>query len=118
MKISEKREKHYFFTGILFLFGGLALLLYLLATRGYENDFITVASKAISLFLIVGGVVQLVKTFKFMQEHEVRFDIKNDKAIVDGSSYDLKNKLLSIEYEQDDLKELYRVSLYLALPTR
>ncbi len=113
MTIEKKEKKSYLYTGFIFLFSGILLLFYLVKARGPVGDFITVFSKLFSVIVVIYGIIYLVRYNKFYQENDVKFVIKDNTLFFDDKEYSLKNKYLTLQFNQSPNKELFNVTLNL-----
>jgi hypothetical protein len=67
----------------------------------HENDFFPAMERVIRAFLVIYGIVMLVKYFKTYQNKEYHLSIKDDKLYINDKTFDIKNKNLTYEFKKD-----------------
>lgn len=113
MKIVKKEKTVYFFLGITFVFGGLALLLYFIDTRGAAGDFITVFGKLASIVVVIVGIGYFVLYGRFYQNKNVAISIEDGVLRFEDKSYLLDGSFLTLQMKTTPKKDMYQVTLFL-----
>ena len=111
--ITKKEKVNYLYAGAALVISGIAVLLYLVETRGASGDFITVFGKLGSLVAIIYGVVYLVRYDRFSQDKDVKFDIEDGNLTFEDKSYPLEESFLTLQFTTTPKKDMYRVTLFL-----